>query len=396
MSTSARTFLSSAVTAAALTLAVHGQTDPARPAFEVAAIKRNVSAGGFSGDRNFPGGRLSIENRPLRQVVRSAYGSADMEVVGGPGWIDADRWDIVATAATGNREAPWREMLKTLLADRFKLVAHVEPRERPIFALLFARGDKQLGPKIHSTACEGDGCRNTTHANTNGILSGSIEGTQRTIAEIGRALSPYAQRRVFDRTGLDGRYDFELTWSEDVSIFTAVQEQLGLKLEAQRAPVDVVVIDSVERPTLEHFSLVLSTRPWYLSRSEVPMAAAYSMDLRSRVLRDSDAGLSSKELAERFHVSRAWVDALKQRRRETGAFAPFKPTKFRGRALAARDRDQLTAFIAARPDATLEEIREALQTSAGLTTIWRAINQLDFTLKKNGTRRRATPARRRR
>jgi transposase len=105
------------------------------------------------------------------------------------------------------------------------------------------------------------------------------------------------------------------------------------------------------------------------------MAAAYSMDLRTRVLKDSDAGLSSKELAERYHVSRAWVDALKQRRRETGAFAPVKPTKFRGRALAAADLNRLTAFIAARPDATLEEIRGALRTSAGLTTIWRALNQ---------------------
>jgi transposase len=119
------------------------------------------------------------------------------------------------------------------------------------------------------------------------------------------------------------------------------------------------------------------------------------MDLRTRVLRDSDAGLSSKELAERYHVSRAWVDALKQRRRETGAFAPLKPTKFRGRALAATDLDRLAAFIAARPDATLEEIREALRTSAGLTTIWRALNRLDFTLKKNGTRRRTAAPRRR-
>ena len=125
------------------------------------------------------------------------------------------------------------------------------------------------------------------------------------------------------------------------------------------------------------------------------MAAAYSMDLRIRVLKDSDAGLSSKELAERYHVSRAWVDALKQRRRETGAFAPLKQTKFRGRALAAADLDRLAAVVAARPDATLEEIREALRTAAGLTTIWRACNQLDLTVKKNAARRRTTPPRRR-
>lgn len=124
------------------------------------------------------------------------------------------------------------------------------------------------------------------------------------------------------------------------------------------------------------------------------MAAAYSMDLRIRVLKDSDAGLASKELAERYHVSRAWVDALKQRRRETGGCAPLKQVKFRRRVLAA-EMDRLAMLLAARPDATLLELREALRTSAGLTTIWRALRQLDFTFKKNGSRRRTTAPRRR-
>jgi transposase len=119
------------------------------------------------------------------------------------------------------------------------------------------------------------------------------------------------------------------------------------------------------------------------------MAAAYSMDLRTRVLRDADAGLSSKELAARYHVSRAWVDALKQRRRETGAFAPLKQTKFRGRVLAPADTHHLAALVDAQPDATLAELRDALRTAAGLTTIWRALNALDLTRKKNRTRRRA-------
>jgi transposase len=117
------------------------------------------------------------------------------------------------------------------------------------------------------------------------------------------------------------------------------------------------------------------------------MAAAYSIDLRSRVLKDSDAGLSSKDLAERYHVSRAWVDALKQRRRETGLFAPLKQAKFRRRALAPEETERLAALVAASPDATLAELREALRTSAGLTTIWRALDQLDLTVKKNHSRR---------
>lgn len=121
------------------------------------------------------------------------------------------------------------------------------------------------------------------------------------------------------------------------------------------------------------------------------MAAAYSMDLRERVITDADAGLSSKELAERYHVSRAWVDALKQRRRETGAIAPRKQHKFRRRVLEGQD-DRLRALITAQPDATLAELRAALPTSAALATIWRTINQLDLTLKKNRPRRRtATP-----
>lgn len=126
------------------------------------------------------------------------------------------------------------------------------------------------------------------------------------------------------------------------------------------------------------------------------MAAAYSMDLRTRVLRDADNGLSSKELAERYHVSRAWVDALKQRRRETGVFAPLKQTKFRRRALVRAETEHLATLVAARPDATLAELREALHTSVGLTTIWRALRQLDFTVKKNSTRRRTAAARYRR
>ncbi len=125
------------------------------------------------------------------------------------------------------------------------------------------------------------------------------------------------------------------------------------------------------------------------------MAAAYSMDLRTRVLRDADAGLTSNELATRYHVSRAWVDALKQRRRETGSIAPRKQTKFRERVLAGHEA-HLAALVAARPDATLAELREALRTSAGMATIWRELDRLQLTVKKNGIRRRTTAPRRRR
>ena len=119
--------------------------------------------------------------------------------------------------------------------------------------------------------------------------------------------------------------------------------------------------------------------------------APYSMDLRKRVLKAWDSGMDAESVAARYDVSRAWVHRLVQRRRETGSIAPRKQTKFRRRVLAGQE-ERLAALIAARPDATLVEIREALPTTAALSTLWRAIDQLDLTVKKNRTRRRTTPA----
>src|SRR5712691_10335375 len=116
--------------------------------------------------------------------------------------------------------------------------------------------------------------------------------------------------------------------------------------------------------------------------------APYSMDLRTRVLKAWDAGLDAESVAARYEVSRAWVHRLVQRRRETGSIAPRKQTKFRRRVLAGQE-ERLAALIAARPDATLAELREALPTSAALSTLWLEIDRLGLTVKKNRTRRRA-------
>lgn len=115
--------------------------------------------------------------------------------------------------------------------------------------------------------------------------------------------------------------------------------------------------------------------------------APYSMDLRTRVLRDSDAGMPSKDVAAKYSVSRAWVDRVKQRRRERGEIAPRQQTTFRRRVLAGHE-DRIVALITARPDATLIEIREALRIPVGLSTLWRAIDRLGFRVKKNRIRRR--------
>ena len=123
--------------------------------------------------------------------------------------------------------------------------------------------------------------------------------------------------------------------------------------------------------------------------------APYSMDLRTRVLADCDAGGAAKEVAAKFRVSRSWVNRLVQRRRETGEVGPRPQTVFKKQAFAGRE-DQLRTLVDAQPDRTLAELREALHSSASLSSVWRALDRLQLTVKKTGPRRRTTPSRRRR
>ena len=120
--------------------------------------------------------------------------------------------------------------------------------------------------------------------------------------------------------------------------------------------------------------------------------AAYSLDLRTRVVRACDSGMSPAAVAARFEVSLAWVYRVLQRRRDTGSIAPQKQTKFRSRALSSNEEVRLAFLITVQPDATLAELQQALPTRAALSTLWRAIDRLGLTVKKNGTRRRATTA----
>lgn len=252
------------------------QAPQTRPTFEVATIKRNTSgsdAARFSGQT----GRVSITNNPLRNIIRNAWGLQSFQIVGGPDWINTERWDIVAKAE-GNPQGPvMLAMLQNLLADRFKLVAHRETRDMPIYALVLARADRSFGPKLHasSTDCE----KEMTAAVARGggppldgkvlcgirSINGHIEMNAVPMRNFARNLSPIAGRSIVDKTGLTGNFDAELTWTPDASLgpvseaapspidgpslFTAIQEQLGLKLDAQRGPVEVLVIDSVERST---------------------------------------------------------------------------------------------------------------------------------------------------
>ncbi len=120
--------------------------------------------------------------------------------------------------------------------------------------------------------------------------------------------------------------------------------------------------------------------------------AAYSMDLRKRVVRAWDGGANAESVAAKYEVSRAWVHRLVQRRRETGSIAPRPQTRFRRRVLSPDQEARLAALITAQPDATLAELRDRLPTAAALSTLWRAIARLQLTVKKNGTRRRTAPS----
>lgn len=271
-----------------------GQTQPAGPAFEVASVKPNNSGDGRVFFANQPGGRFTATNVTLKLLIRNAYQLQDFQIVGGPNWINSDHFDIVAKAEEGtpveapnpNRTGPSQIqlMIRALLAERFQLVAHNETRELPIYALVLARSDGKLGPELRKSEVD---CAAMFAARGRagmppppgppqpgermpcgfriGMGNMSVGGAP--LSQLANAMGNFLGRTVLDKTGLTGNYDANLTWTPDQmpqrpagapepppvdpngpSIFTAVQEQLGLKLDSQKGPVAVFVIDRAERP----------------------------------------------------------------------------------------------------------------------------------------------------
>jgi uncharacterized protein (TIGR03435 family) len=246
--------------------------------FEVASIRRNVSGDTGTSVRIAPNGQLTVMNNTLFNIVRNAWNVQPFQIVAGakqPDWFNRDRWDIIAKASEGGLNGQQlMGLLQHLLADRFKLVAKRETRDMPIYALVLARTDGTLGPAIKESGpeCDAIGAARGTGAPqppfpAKGFCgtrsgNGSISTSAVLMTDLARNLAPSTGRFVVDRTGLTGRYDLDLKWTPDqalaggaggvggdgTSLVAALQEQLGLKLEAQRAPVDVVVIESVERP----------------------------------------------------------------------------------------------------------------------------------------------------
>jgi uncharacterized protein (TIGR03435 family) len=267
--------------------AVAAQTS-ATLSFEAASIKPTAS-GDSGGGANFqPGGRFVARNVTLRALIRGAFGDPvqldPSRISGGPSWIDTDRFDLEARAATefsdltfnGGSTATGAAMLRALLADRFRLATHWETRDIPVYALV-RRDAGRLGPRLVSspavpgTDCLADAavastdtalprCGSYLLQNTGGNQF-AIHARGMTMTNLARNLQNVAGRVVLDRTVLDGTYSFDLDFEyrpasaasgDDglgAAIFTAVQDQLGLKLDATKGPVDVLVIDRVEKPT---------------------------------------------------------------------------------------------------------------------------------------------------
>src|SRR5262245_5599096 len=265
-------------------LAQQAGSDGKPLAFEAASVKPNVSGDWRKSLGPAPGGRFLATNNTLRDLMPFAYGlpqtTAGFRIVGGPKWIDDDRFDITATVDGTWTPQQMSEMLRTLLGDRFKLVAHHETRDLPIYALVPAAATSRLKRSaVDQAACDARRAAIQRREPVPPLPAGAppVCGTGRSnpgaITAVGwsmdaltSALSPFVSRFVADRTGLSGLFDFELKWTPDTlpqlppdapplnidpngpSIFTALQEQLGVRLESTRGPVDVVVLDRVERP----------------------------------------------------------------------------------------------------------------------------------------------------
>ncbi|HVL90226.1 MAG TPA: TIGR03435 family protein [Actinomycetota bacterium] len=253
------------------------QVSAQTPAFEAASVKPNASGAAAQSGR-MANGSVTMTNMRVRALIVTAYGSRPERIAGAPSWIDEARYDITAKAPAGTPDNQLPLMLRTLLTDRFKLVARTEMREQPVYALVMVRPGGTPGPSLRpSTECESGGAGSgiggpplPAGKRACGVISGSdgkaayIIGGARSMELLARALQNLGliERPVIDRTGLTGTYDFDLRFSAaplassaaDVplpSIFTAVQEQLGLRLEPARGPVEFLVIDSIERPTAD-------------------------------------------------------------------------------------------------------------------------------------------------
>jgi uncharacterized protein (TIGR03435 family) len=232
-----------------------------QPAFEAASIRPNTS--GDTRQRASTQGRTyNVVNLPLHRIIETAYGiQMTTLLTGGPAWMRTEHFDITATLPEGTTFRDVPAMLRSLLAERFTLVVRFETRDAPAYALVLARNDGRLGPRLgRSTvncAEEQAAGRSTKRPECQTQFDSNVQGRGQTMETLTRMLRQLAQRPVVDRTGLTGGFDFDITIPPQSTaagtdtgggIFTALQEQLGLKLESITAPQEFVVVERVERP----------------------------------------------------------------------------------------------------------------------------------------------------
>ena len=239
-------------------------------AFEVVSIRQNTSGSTGGGSGPGPGGIHTFTNVLIRSVISLAYDVPSSRLIGGPGWLVTDRYDISARGKDAATRDETAQMLRAMLRDRFQLAARVEKRDLPVYHLLLARADGRLGSGMRQSPfnCRDPEARKKAYAaalpNSRIVCglqdgAGSFTGGGVEVATIASVLTGASGRPVLDKTGLSGGFDVDLKWTpslasdaappDAVSIFTAVQEQLGLKLESGTAPLDVLVIDRIERPS---------------------------------------------------------------------------------------------------------------------------------------------------
>ena len=256
------------------------QSSPAgsSPISYVSSVRLNtaVEPRGFS--EYSPGGRLTATAITVGYLLRIAYRIQDYQLIGAPAWFDTRRYDIAAKA-DDNPPPSQQVFLQALLKDRFKLALHNETRELPTFALELARSDGRLGPKLQKSDFDCAAYTAAPHpflepgqtpACATRINFGMLSGKSIAMTRLATSLAPFAGRFTIDKTGLAGSFDVELTWapeqvqsgattvgaagpaqsdSSGPSIFTAIQDQLGLKLVSEKGPVDVLVVDHAEEPS---------------------------------------------------------------------------------------------------------------------------------------------------
>lgn len=241
--------------------------EPQRPlTFDVTSVKPNTSGEQGGSSKAQPGRYLGL-NVTLKRAVGLAYRPVQ-EFVGGPDWINTDRFDIEGSVEGTPTQDQMLEMLRSLLADRFKLAVHRETRQMPAYALTLARGDGRLGAELHAVppctpppASPASPASPARRCGGFAVGGGSLKGTGVTMTQLAAELPSATEGRyVVDRTGLSGTFDVNLTWNADAlsptttsaesaaSIFAAIQEQLGLRLVSITAPIEVIVIDRADRP----------------------------------------------------------------------------------------------------------------------------------------------------